>query len=160
VMDQESEYLAALQQATRFEVHGDQMDLYFEDGARAATFIMAKPFELAGTSWTVNSYNNGRGGVTTLIIDTEIPVMFDVDTVSGNAGCNDFSGGYEVNGENIAVGPLASTQKWCDQPEGIMDQEAEFLAALEGAVRFEVQGNRMDMYFEDGARAVVMDLVQ
>ena len=160
IMEQESEYLTALQGAARYEIQGDRMDMYFEDGARAATFYLSKPVELPGTSWNVHSYNNGRGGVTTLIIDTELNVNFEDTAVAGLAGCNNYNGSYQVEGQAISIGPLATTRKFCSDPEGVMEQENEFLAALQGAVRFEVQGDQMDMYFEDGARAVVLNLIQ
>jgi heat shock protein HslJ len=160
IMEQESEYLAALQGVTRFEIQGDRMDMYFEDGARAATFYLTKPVELSGTAWNVHSYNNGRGGVTSVIIGTELNVNFEDDAVAGLAGCNNYNGSYEVDGEAIRIGPLATTRKACSDPEGIMEQETEFLAALQGVIRFEALGDQMDMYFEDGARAVVLHLVQ
>jgi len=160
IMEQESEYLAALQGVTRFEIQGDRMDMYFEDGTRAATFYLTKPVELSGTAWNVHSYNNGRGGVTSVIIGTELNVNFEDDAVAGLAGCNNYNGSYEVEGQAIRIGPLATTRKSCSDPEGIMEQETEFLAALQGAVRFEALGDQMDMYFEDGARAVVLHLIQ
>ncbi|HET6444162.1 MAG TPA: META domain-containing protein [candidate division Zixibacteria bacterium] len=160
VNEQEQLFLAALESAATYQIIANRLELINGDGALAAMFHAAEPLEFAGTSWTVQSYNNGRGGVTSVIIGTELTVDFDVEAVAGLAGCNNYTGSYEVDGETISFGPLATTRKFCSDPEGIMEQESEFLAALGGTATFEVQGNRMDMYFEDGARAVVLEIVK
>jgi heat shock protein HslJ len=46
----------------------------------------------------------------------------------GFGGCNNFTGGYRVEGATLELGPLASTKKAC--PPAIMNQEASFYAAL------------------------------
>ena len=38
-------------------------------------------------------------------------------TVSGNAGCNDYTGSYTVDGEKLTIGPLAATKKACGPAE-------------------------------------------
>jgi putative lipoprotein len=50
----------------------------------------------------------------------------------GLGGCNNFTGGYMLDGTTLTLGPLASTKKAC--PPAIMDQEAHFYEAL-GATR-------------------------
>ncbi len=159
INEQERLFLAALESAATYQIIVNRLELISEDGALAAMFHAAEPVELSGTSWNVTGYNNGRGGVTSVIIGTELDVNFDEESVSGLAGCNNYNGGYEVDGENISFGPLATTRKFCSDPEGTMEQETEFLAALEGATRFEIQGDRMDMYFEDGARALSLEII-
>jgi heat shock protein HslJ len=59
-------------------------------------------------------------------------VQFGADgSVSGNAGCNSFAGGYTLKGNTIKIGPLASTLMAC--PDAEMYAEAQFLAKLQGA---------------------------
>jgi heat shock protein HslJ len=43
-------------------------------------------------------------------------------------GCNNFTGGYQLEGATLALGPLANTKKACSP--AIMDQEASFYEAL------------------------------
>jgi heat shock protein HslJ len=159
VNEQERLFLAALESAATYQIIANRLELISAEGALAAMFHAAEPVELPGTAWNVTAYNNGRGGVTSVIIGTELSVNFDEEAVAGLAGCNNYTGGYEVDGENISFGPLATTRKFCSDPEGTMEQESEFLAALEGATRFEIQGSRMDMYFEDGARAMTLEMI-
>lgn len=160
VNEQERLFMAALESAATYQIIANRLELINHDGALAAMFHAVEPVELPGSTWDVHSYNNGKGGVTTAINGTALNISFDAETAAGLAGCNNFTGSYEVDGENISFGPQATTRKFCPDPEGIMEQETEFLAALQGVVRFEVQGDQMDMYFEDGARAMVLNLVQ
>jgi heat shock protein HslJ len=157
VNEQEQLYLVALESVATFQIIANRLELISEEGALAAMYQAVEPVELPGTNWDVISYNNGRGGVTSVIIGTELTVNFDEETVAGLAGCNNYNGGYEVDGQAINFGPLATTRKFCPDPEGTMDQESEFLAALENAARYEIEGDRMDMYFEDGARAMTLE---
>jgi heat shock protein HslJ len=105
----------------------------------------------------VTGYNNGKGGVVSILADTEITATFNADgQVNGKAGCNNYFADYSVDGTEITVGPAGVTRKFCAAPEGIMDQEAEFLAALASAGSYEIQGDRLDLYRDDGARAMTL----
>ncbi|UCG25952.1 MAG: META domain-containing protein, partial [Chloroflexota bacterium] len=151
VMEQETAYLAALDAAETFEINGDELVLYDADGNPVAQFSAVSQ-DLAGTSWDVISYNNGRGGVTSLIIGTEITADFGEDgQLTGNAGCNDYFGPYEAVEGDISMGPFGTTRKVCPEPEGVMEQEAEYLAALETAATYTVDGMTMNMRTADGA---------
>lgn len=66
----------------------------------------------------------------TMATPITIPTLaFDDGQVSGNASCNRYFGPYEIDGSSITFGPLASTEMFCGE-EGVMDQEAAYLAAL------------------------------
>ena len=111
--------------------------------------------ELAGTSWIVTGYNNGNQAVISPIIDTELTLSFGDDgTVNGSAGCNGYSSTYEANGSSIAFGMMTSTMMACAEPEGIMEQEQRYLAALEAAARLNLRGDRLELRRADGALAV------
>jgi putative lipoprotein len=52
-------------------------------------------------------------------------------TVSGSGGCNRYSGGAEIDGSTIIIGPVAATKMAClGMP---MEQETRFFAALDKA---------------------------
>ena len=77
----------------------------------------------------------------------------DDGTVTGSSGCNTFSGTYSADGAIIEIGPLASTQKMCVAEE-VMEQEAQFLAALGNASMYEIRGDRLQLRNADGALQV------
>jgi heat shock protein HslJ len=112
---------------------------------------------LAGTRWDITSFNNGQGGVVTLLLDTHANVSFAGDGgMSGNASCNSFNGSYWVTGNSINISQLGSAQVFCAEPEGIMDQEGQILAALQSAVTFTISGNSMEMRNGSGGIALTL----
>ncbi len=45
----------------------------------------------------------------------KITATFNPDgTVNGSGGCNNYTGGYTLAGDQISVGPLASTMMFCE----------------------------------------------
>ena len=85
---------------------------------------------------------------------TTITATFGKDgNLTGNAGCNDYNGPYTISGNQITIGPLASTRKFCNDPAGIMDQETQYLAALETAATYQIEGTTLELRTKDGALA-------
>jgi heat shock protein HslJ len=156
IMDQESAYLEALAATTSFEISDDELILYDDSDNPVAVFAVESQ-SLAGTSWEVISYNNGRGAVTSVIIGTEITAVFgEDDQITGNAGCNDYFAPYETLDDSISIGPVGSTQKICSEPEGIMEQESEYLTALGTASTYSVEGLMLDLRTSEGSRVASM----
>jgi len=114
---------------------------------------------LNGTNWQVTGYNNGQGAVVSPLSGTTLTTRFDASQVSGNSGCNEYSGSYWVSGSNITIGTLAGGMMFCGEP-GVMDQEAQFQAALQSAVTFQFDGNRLTLRRGDGSTAVVYTRLQ
>ncbi|MEJ2753658.1 MAG: META domain-containing protein, partial [Chloroflexota bacterium] len=110
---------------------------------------------LDGTAWDVVNYNHGREAVVGVMADTALTAVFEGDQISGSAGCNSYFGGFVAEDGEISIGPLASTRRAC-AGEGVMEQEAEFLAALESAATYTISGSRLEMRTADDALAVVM----
>jgi heat shock protein HslJ len=154
IMDQESSYLKALGEASTYSLTGDQ--LTFNDANKKTILVYkAQSQDLSGTSWEVISYNNGKQAVTTVLTGTTITLDFGTDgTVSGNSSCNNYHGTFTVTGKQITIGPLASTRMFCGEPEGVMDQETLYLAALQTAGTFKVEGTKLELRTTNGALAV------
>ena len=74
--------------------------------------------------------------------------------LSGSAGCNRVTGSYSTADGTIKLGPLATTQMACPEPEGVMDQETRLVAALESAATYHVEGPTLEMRTSDDALAV------
>ena len=153
VMEQESAYLKTLEEVKTFNVKGDLLTLAGADKTNSAVY-KAQSQDLAGTNWEVIGYNNGKQAVTSVIAGTAITASFGKDgTLSGSAGCNNYGGPYKVSGIQITIGPLASTKMFCSDPAGVMDQEAQFLAALQSAATYQIEGNVLELRTKDGALA-------
>lgn len=154
VMDQESAYLKALGEAKTFAVNGEQLTLTAGNGTQLVVYA-AQSQDLAGSNWEATAYNNGNQAVVGVLEGTSLTASFGEDgTLSGNSGCNQYTGEYKVNGGEITIGPLASTMMMCSDPEGVMDQEAQFLAALQTAANYRIEGNVLELRTKDDAIAV------
>lgn len=96
---------------------------------------------LEDAKWFLESYGE-QNNMITVIEGSEITVTFDStqEEVSGSAGCNIYFAGYEVSGNELAVFEMAYTEMACISPEGIMEQEQEYLSLLANAQSFEIDG--------------------
>ncbi|BCX04233.1 MAG: META domain-containing protein [Candidatus Roseilinea sp.] len=154
IMKQAADFQQALANARSFRAADGRLTLLDESGNAVATFVVQET-DLVGMSWRALSYNNGKQAVVSLIAGTELTVAFDAEgRISGNAGCNAFTGSYRLEDDGkITIGPLAATRKLCNAPEGVMEQEAQFLAALETAATYRIEGDRLQLRTADGAMA-------
>ena len=158
VVLQETAYLANLGNVAGYEIVENQLHLRDADGQTILIYSEDEQLSLTGTVWSVTGYNNGTGGVTSVVIDTEMTAVFaEVGIVGGSAGCNNYRAAYETDDLNISIGPAAVTRKMCAAPEGVMEQESLYLAALEMAATYEIVGPRMDMYDESGSRVATFN---
>lgn len=104
-------------------------------------FALNSGGSLEGENWVVN-HLTADGSEVHPIEGSTLTATFDNGTVSGSAGCNNFSGGYTLDGDAITIGPLASTLAFCD---GVMDQEQLYLTLLQSADTYEVDGDTMTL---------------
>jgi len=153
LMEQEMGYLAALSQAASHQIADGVLTISDGEGNTLLTFSEVEPAPLTGTTWILTGYNNGEGGVTSLVRDTEITAIFTEDgIVTGSAGCNSYNGGYSIEDGAISFGPAATTRMACGSPEGIMEQESAYLAALEAATTYQINGDTLELAGADGER--------
>jgi heat shock protein HslJ len=146
----ETAFRAALAGPLRYAVEGDRLTL---TPASGGPLVFVAEVQALDGDWQVNGFNNGRDAVVGLKGDAPVTLSFKAGAVSGDAGCNRFRGGYTVDGKAVKIGPLALTRKAC--AEGVMQQEREFVAALESAATWAVEGGTLDMHRADGQRAVM-----
>ena len=151
----ESGYHGGLARAASARVADDTLDLLDAGGDAVLSFAAAAVTPLVGTAWQATGINNGRGGVVSLVEGTAVTAAFDADgRVAGSGGCNPYTGGYRVEGTAVTIREVASTLRFCLGPEGVMDQETAFLAALGRATRWALDGPRLDLRDDDGALQV------
>jgi len=157
IMQQATAYQTALGQAATYTLAGEQLTLADAGGQSIATFT-AQSAALPGTSWEVVAYNNGKQAVVSVLGGTSLTASFGTDgTLSGSAGCNTYTAAYQSDGEQtLTIGPAASTRKMCTEPQGIMEQEAQYLAALTTAATYRVDGAQLEVRTADDALAVTL----
>lgn len=147
----ETALLAGLEAATGWSIDGDVLTLS-DNGGPLVVFDRYEP-TLEG-DWSVTGYNTGTEAVTSLLDGTTITLAFGQDgTVSGSGGCNDFSGSYEAGDGDLTIGALAVTGRACLE-DGVMEQESQFLAALEASESWTVFGATLTLRDGSGATQV------
>jgi heat shock protein HslJ len=113
---------------------------------------------LTGTAWTVTAYNNGKQAVVSVLPGTKIDAAFGADgQVTGRAGCNRYFATYRIEGGALAIGQAGATRMFCGEPAGLMEQEQQFLTALQSAAAFEVEGDVLTLRSAGGETAVTLD---
>jgi heat shock protein HslJ len=99
--------------------------------------------DLPGTSWVLVDLDG-----TAPVGETPPTIAFDDQgTVTGTGGCNTFNGEVTIDGSDMSVGPLASTQMACE--EDISTQEAAFFTALQDVTSYTVD-NDGRLVLQDG----------
>ena len=99
------------------------------------------------TDWVLQSYGE-FGNLKDVLTDTEITAEFvsSEGTVEGSAGCNSYSGSYEVKDSQLSIpGPIAATEMYCMEPEGVMEQERQYLEILQAAESYSVEDGELQI---------------
>lgn len=110
----------------------------------ATTAMATGTLPLDGTAWVLKSAA-GKPVVSGVVAT----LQFSAGRVSGSDGCNRYSGTYKATADELHVAPdLATTRMACP---GIVDEQARaYVAALTGAQRWRVQGERLELLSSDG----------
>lgn len=93
------------------------------------------PPEAEGDFFKVTSFG-ATGSEKAVLTGTEITAVFNETELTGNAGCNDYTGTLTRTADTFTVSNLIVTEKVCEEPAGIMEQEQAYLAALANVVAF------------------------
>ena len=148
----EKAVMGALTGTLRYAINGDRLTLTPASGVPLA-FQSEPPPSLQGVNWNVTAFNNGRQAVVSPLLGTTLSMTFDKGMVQGSSGCNTYRAAYTSEGNRLSIGPAVSTRKACPA-EGVMQQEREFLAALESAKLWAINGGMLDVHRADGERVL------
>jgi heat shock protein HslJ len=152
VNQQEQAYLKVLGETKSYAVTGGNLTLKDAAGTSLAEFAPFQPASLVG-EWQAIAINNGKEAVVSVMNGTTVTAFFGADgKLTGNAGCNSYNGTYTIDGNKIAIGPLASTRMACEQ--AVMDQETAYLNALAKAATYALGKDSLELRDADGALLV------
>jgi heat shock protein HslJ len=146
----ESAFLAALERVAGWRIEDDELVLLDADEAEVLRFEAGTPVG----SWQATGFVRGED-FRNVIPGAEITATFTEEgELRGGAGCNTYRSTFTTEGISIAISPPASTKKFCAQPEGVMQQEAEYLQVLSSAARFRLDGSTLRLTRADGTHLV------
>ena len=147
-------YLERLPRVSSYTIEGTTLTMADDDGASILEYEATSGESIVG-SWTVISYYAGDA-ILSVLGEVELTTEFGAQDVTGNAGCNTFGGPYEVDGDDIAIGPLAATRRACASEE-LQQQEDDYLAALQLATTYTITGTRLDLFRPGGTFAATLE---
>jgi heat shock protein HslJ len=135
---QQGTYQQLLLNVQSFKIEDGKLVLYGAGNERLLSMTSLQPVPFERTIWElVLRSSPDSAAAIPMIPNTTITAKFDGKQVAGNAGCNDYNATYEKNGEQLKVGPITTTRKACGEPEGVMEQETDYLSMLQKAARVE-----------------------
>lgn len=110
--------------------------------------------QLAGTSWMVQSIGGqavGSGKPPTLSFSSSMGI-------SGNGGCNGFSGQATLKGMMLAVGPIMATKMSCGPAQDKL--ESAFLGALRNVKHARIDGDHLELSGGSEAPGLVLSRIK
>ncbi|MCD6287019.1 MAG: META domain-containing protein [Anaerolineae bacterium] len=157
-MEHEGQYFEALGTVAGYRIDADDLVLTDADGDAVLVFSPAKQAALEGTVWHLTGYNTGNA-ISSLILDTEITATLTDGQIEGSAGCNGYFASYTLDGPHIEMGPVANTEMYCMEPEGVMDQEMDYLVALATAAMYDIDRDTLTILNAEGMRLLTYSAI-
>ncbi|MCJ7444497.1 MAG: META domain-containing protein [Methanotrichaceae archaeon] len=158
ISTQESEYLMNLGKIVTYNISGNLLRMMDSNRTVILTYSVTQPLPLVGTNWSMLNYNNGREALVGALTGTEVTALFNADgNLTGTAGCNNYKASYQVDGGILKIGPTATTRKQCAEPEGIMEQEKDYLAALESTASYRIDRQQLWLFFKNDSIAAIFE---
>lgn len=150
--EQEQQFFLGLNAATTYRILGNTLEIPYDEGRQALNFTAYVPqvppppsggplTPLHQTRWWLVML-----GSQPVLPGTEVTGEFAINldgqtgTFSGNAGCNTYNAAIT---KVFQVGSTSQTKKFCPEPDGLMNQEAQFLAYLQTASAFTLAQNQL-----------------
>lgn len=154
VMEAEAAYLAALTQIDTATRDGGQLVLTGPDTRlRFAPQAPVEQAALIGTPWRLDALveapaDDGADTSVSSVLGEAVLELGDDGRLAGSTGCNRFSGSFELDGDQLLAGPLATTRMACD--DALTRQEQHVLAVLDGTSTLTVEGTTLTIVGDDG----------
>lgn len=73
-------------------------------------------------------------------------------SVTGNGGCNAYTGSYTLEGNTLTFGPMAATMKMC--AEALSDQEMRFFQSLAAPLTIKMENGLLNLVPAEGKPSV------
>lgn len=112
------------------------------DGETALQKASIRP-TLENTYWKLTHLGEQPVQVAAEQREPHIILQSESRRIAGSGGCNRFIGGYELDGERLTFGHLATTRMAC--PQG-METEDAFLVALEKVRTWKILVQQLELY--------------
>src|SRR5215216_803637 len=148
IMQQEEAAHQVMTGTATYKIEGDTLTIAKDDTVLVLTRgtpgsaqpSASSPATLTGT-WKLSAVQV-EDVATSALAGAEAKLTFNEDsTVTGTSGCNEFGGGYTVEGDQITFKDIVSTLMACDTP--IMQQEEAFQQILAETAMYKIDGDTL-----------------
>jgi heat shock protein HslJ len=150
----EAAYLAALPTVATYAIDGSTLTLSDASGKAILVYGEVTGEQAVAGSWEVTGLRTATA-ISSPAPGSTLTLNLASGTASGNAGCNSFTGGYTVTGEDLTFAALATTRKACTDP-AVTQQETDYLAALGATKTFSSTSKMLTLLADDGTITVTL----
>ena len=100
--------------------------------------------DIEDKEWMLESHGES-GALKAILAGTEVSLTFDSSQgkIRGNAGCNSYFGQYTIDDSELSIGQIAQTEMYCMEPQGVMEQEQDYLGSLQTAKGFQITDGKL-----------------
>ena len=147
---QEGQYTTNLSMATDYRLSDGRLEIFTAPGDVLVYEPLPDDADTIheGITWTLTKITTWDG-VSSPIPGTEITICFENGEISGTAGCNHYFGSYTLL-SGILIEDLVATEMACPEPDGIMQQEAQYLDTLRDVMSYTVLEKQLTLITDDG----------
>lgn len=154
----EAAYFANLAAVATWANTGGSLVLGGADGQPILTYLPAAAspeVSIEGVTWLLSSQAvDGElaalpAGDPPLVVS----LLMEEGRASGSAGCNNYFGGYTLDGASLTFGDMGATQMFCEGPAG--EVETAYLANLAAVASWASDGSTLSL--ADAAGAVILE---
>lgn len=140
IVEQEEAFLQALRSARSYEINDrGQLRIFYQSDRDSGILVFTSETvavkSLVGTSWQLLSWGNPRVQNAPLN-RTKITLQFLEERLRGSSGCNRYNASYETAEMRLTIALISVTEIAC--PQGVAQQESQYLAALQNAIQYEI----------------------
>ncbi len=148
-MQQEALFQQALIKAESYTINGDVLEITYDAGQGVLRFT-SRHLPIENVLWTLVTVN----GVMNQAGDSPTTILFEPGAepgegmMGGAAMCNNYSGGFIIDQDQLSLRMLTTTRINC--PEDVMEAESAYLEILEGTQSFQVLGETLIITSDSG----------
>ncbi len=91
----------------------------------------------------VSSWHTDYAKITELVSDTALTVSFEESGLLGSGECHSYEASLSIEGSRIEIQDVVVSEKPCDDPDALAEQETRFADVLKRATSFQLYGDRL-----------------
>jgi len=103
---------------------------------------------LEGTTWQLTDYIGPEGGTLSVPEDVAASATFTDGKMAGSAGCNQYTAAYALDGEEVAISGVVTTEMACPAIPSAL--EKAYFTALERVATYAIRGPTLELTTAEG----------